>query len=68
MPPETEEPPTPDRGTWLLIIAIFFAFGIIPLIIYYRPPNLPFLITYLVLPLAPAALLATIAVYVTTTR
>lgn len=68
MPPPTDDEQSPDLQTWLLITAIVIAFGIFPLIIYYRPPQLPFLVTYLILPLAPAIILATIAVYVTTTK
>lgn len=67
-PPSDDQSANPDRQTWLLITAIVIAFGILPIIIYYRPPQLPYLVTYLILPLAPAILLAIIAVYVTTTK
>ena len=51
---------------WLLVGAIIIAFLVIPAIIYVRPPGLPFLVSYLVLPLAPAFILALLAVWITT--
>ena len=56
------------RQGWLLVAAIVVAFGAVPLTIALRPPDLPFVVAYLVLPLVPAGLLALLAVYVTTTR
>ena len=54
------------RRGWLLVAAIFLAFVVVPLLIYFRPPGLPFRFAYLVLPLVPAVLLAALAVWVTT--
>jgi len=65
-------PDDPDSATefgwagWLLVAAIIVAFLVIPAIIYVRPPGLPFLVSYLVLPLAPAFILALLAVWITT--
>jgi hypothetical protein len=53
------------RG-WLLLAAIVVAFVVVPLVIYFRPPGVPFQFAYLVLPLVPAVLLALLAVWVTT--
>ena len=55
------------RQGWLLVAGIAVAFVIVPAIIYVDPPQLPFVFSYLVLPLVPAILLALLAVYVTTT-
>ena len=54
------------RRGWLLVAAVFVAFVVVPLVIYFRPPGLPFQFAYLVLPLVPAVLLAALAVWVTT--
>ena len=56
------------RAGWLLVAAIVVALGVVPLVIALRPPDLPFVAAYLVLPLLPAVLLALVAVYVTTTE
>ena len=57
-----------DRQGWLLIGAIVLAFVVAPALIWLRPPALPFKMAYLVLPLVPAILLATVAVLTTTRR
>ena len=57
-----------DAQGWLLIGAIVLAFVVAPALIWLRPPALPFKMAYLVLPLVPAILLATIAVLTTTRR
>ena len=70
----SDAPPGPDDATeeefgwtgWLLVAAIVVAFLVIPAVIYFRPPGLPFLVSYLVLPLAPAFILALLAVWITT--
>ncbi len=54
------------RKGWLLVAAIVVAFIVVPVVIYVRPPGLPFVVAYLVLPLAPAVLLALLAVWITT--
>ena len=61
-PPEREF----GRSGWLLVAAIAVAFVVVPLVIYVRPPGLPFVVAYLALPLVPAVLLALLAVWVTT--
>ena len=53
------------RDGWLLVVAIAVSFVVIPTVIYLDPPGLPFVFSYLVLPLVPAVLLAALAVYVT---
>lgn len=64
-PPEDAEF---GRQGWLLLAGMFVAFVVVPILIYLNPPQLPFVFSYLVLPLVPAVLLAVLAVYVTTTR
>lgn len=54
------------RRGWLLVASVFVAFLVIPAVIYLRPPGLPFVVAYLVLPLAPAVVLAILAVWITT--
>ena len=51
---------------WLLVVAIFVAFVVVPVLIHLRPPGVSFTVAYLVLPLVPAVLLALLAVWVTT--
>ena len=55
------------REGWFLLAGIALAFVVVPLVIYLNPPGVPFVVAYLLLPLAPAVLLALLAVYVTTT-
>lgn len=63
------EPNAPDadrefgRSGWLLVGVIVLAFVVAPLLIYLRPPGVPFKIAYLVLPLVPALLLGATAVW-----
>jgi hypothetical protein len=73
-------PPSPDeesadaapgdrefgRRGWLLLAGVVVAFVIVPAIIYVRPPGVPFVVAYLVLPLVPAVALALLAVWATT--
>lgn len=73
-----EESPHPAAGTpqtadrefgrrgWILVGVIAFAFVICPLAILLRPPGTGYLFTLLILPLAPAVLLAITAVWATT--
>ncbi|MFB6300970.1 MAG: hypothetical protein ABEH65_12000 [Halobacteriales archaeon] len=74
--PEGAEPLTTDTPTekrefgwdgWALVVGIVIAFLIVPALIYWRPPALPFEVAFLILPLLPAVLLALLAVWVTTT-
>lgn len=62
---------SPDRSFgwrgWILVVAIVFAFLIIPLIIIYVPPTwVSFRFAFLILPMLPAVLLAVLAVWSTT--
>ena len=56
------------RQGWLLLGAVVVALGVVPVVILMRPPDLPFVAAYLVLPLLPAVVLALVAVYVTASR
>ncbi|WP_458209610.1 hypothetical protein [Haladaptatus sp. NG-SE-30] len=51
------------RSGWILVGVMLFAFVVAPLLIYLRPPALPFKFSYLVLPLLPAILLGATAVW-----
>jgi hypothetical protein len=51
------------RRGWILVGVIVLAFIVAPLLIYLRPPALPFKFAYLVLPLVPAVLLGATAVW-----
>ncbi|WP_433623104.1 hypothetical protein [Halomicrococcus sp. NG-SE-24] len=51
------------RRGWILVGVIVLAFVVAPLLIYLRPPALPFKFAYLVLPLVPAVLLGATAVW-----
>lgn len=67
-PERIDEPPAPPeevgwRG-WLLVATVVVAFLVVPGLIYWRPPVLPFRVAFLVLPLVPAFLLGAVAVYV----
>ena len=73
-------PPAPDGGSstpapderefgrrgWVLLAGMLVAFVIVPAIIYFRPPGVPYVVAYLVLPLVPAVGLALLAVWATT--
>ena len=67
---ESSEPEPADREFgrrgWLLLAGILVAFVIVPAIIYFRPPGVPYVVAYLVLPLVPAVGLALLAVWATT--
>ena len=67
---ESSEPEPADREFgrrgWLLLAAMLVAFLVVPAVIYLRPPGVPFVVAYLVLPLVPAVLLALLAVWATT--
>ncbi|WP_458185018.1 hypothetical protein [Haladaptatus sp. NG-WS-4] len=51
------------KSGWILVGVMVLAFVIAPLLIYFRPPALPFKVSYLVLPLVPALLLGATAVW-----
>ncbi|WP_327052503.1 hypothetical protein [Halomicrococcus gelatinilyticus] len=64
--PDEVEPDDGDefgRSGWLLVGVMLLAFVVAPLLIYLRPPGLPFKFAYLVLPLVPALLLGATAVW-----
>jgi len=48
------------------VAAVFVAFLVVPVVIYFRPPGVSFQFAYLVLALVPGVLLALLAVWVTT--
>jgi len=51
------------RRGWILLAAVVLAFFGAPAVIYVRPPRLPFEVAFLIVPLVPAFLLGTIAVW-----
>ncbi len=53
---------------WLFIAAIAVAFGVVPAIVYLRPPQLGFRATFIVFPVLPAIGLAAVAVWYALTR
>ena len=72
-PGPDDESPAPEpadrefgRRGWLLLAGVLVAFVIVPAVIYLRPPGVPYVVAYLVLPLVPAVLLAALAVWATT--
>jgi hypothetical protein len=66
-PPPTDDDSRSDGGLGIrggvLVGALLFAVLIAPALIYWRPPDLPFLVAFLVLPLAPAIVLGLVAVW-----
>lgn len=54
------------RRGWVLVGVIVFAFVVAPLAILLVPPDVDYLFALLILPLAPAVLLALTAVWATT--
>jgi len=74
--PAVSDPPPPTdqefgRQGWLLVVAVFFAFIVIPGVIYLNAADviaLPFRFAFLALPMIPAVVLGLLAVWVTTTR
>lgn len=70
---DDDEPAHPDavdrefdwRG-WTLVAVLLVAFVIAPLIVYLRPPVLPWYVTLVIVPLIPAFLLGIVAVWATT--
>lgn len=53
-----------ERAEWVLIAVVVLALVVVPVIIYVRPPKLPFRVAFLLLPLAPAVLLGVTAVWI----
>ena len=56
------------RRGWLLLVGVVVAFVVVPIVIYLRPPSLPFFAAYLVLPLVPAVVLALLALWAAADR
>lgn len=48
---------------WALVAAVATAFLLIPALILWRPPALPFRVSFIILPLLPAIGLAVVAVW-----
>lgn len=63
--PETADREFGRRG-WVLVCVIVFAFVVSPLAILFWPPDYDYYVALLILPLAPAVLLALTAVWATT--
>jgi hypothetical protein len=71
--PRGEERDFGTRG-WVLVVMLFFAFGVIPMMIFFIPQaggilsslGLSYRDAFLVLPLLPALLLGAMAVWATT--
>ena len=55
-----------DWRGWTLVGVVFFAFVVAPLVVYTRPPQLPWWVALVVFPLLPAVLLGATAVWATT--
>jgi hypothetical protein len=58
-------PPTERFGPygWVLLAALGLALIVAPVVIFVRPPGIPFEMAFLILPLLPAGLLAIVAVW-----
>ena len=56
------------RRGWVLLAAVVLAFFGAPAVVYLRPPGVPFEVAFLVVPLVPAFLLGTVAVWAMTDR
>lgn len=67
---EVVHPDTADREFdwrgWILVGVLFVAFVGAPLLVYFRPPALPWYVTLIIVPLLPAFLLGAVAVWATT--
>ncbi|QSG04158.1 hypothetical protein [Natranaeroarchaeum sulfidigenes] len=55
-----------DWRGWVLIGVMALALVVAPLVVYLRPPVLPFWVSLVVMPLIPALLLGVVAVWATT--
>lgn len=55
-----------DWRGWVLVGVLVFAFVVSPLVVYLRPPPLPWWVALVVFPLLPAILLGVTAVWATT--
>jgi hypothetical protein len=53
------------RG-WVVVAVVAFSFLVMPVVILYRPPSLPYWVALLAFPMLPALLLGLVAVWGTT--
>ncbi len=51
------------RRDWFIVAFITLSFIVIPLVILWRPPALPWRVSFILLPLIPGVVLAAIAVW-----
>ena len=69
-PSEGVHPATVDREWdwrgWVVVAVIAFSFLVMPVVILYRPPSLPYWVALLAFPMLPALLLGLVAVWGTT--
>jgi peptidoglycan/LPS O-acetylase OafA/YrhL len=61
-PPNVSDDAFGRRG-WAVLAALAIALVVAPGIIYWRPPQLPFQVAFLIVPLVPAFLLGAVAVW-----
>ncbi|WP_440988965.1 hypothetical protein [Haloarchaeobius baliensis] len=55
-----------DWRGWVVVGVIAFSFLVMPVVILYRPPSLPYWVALLAFPMLPALLLGLVAVWGTT--
>ncbi|MCT9097711.1 hypothetical protein [Haloarchaeobius sp. HME9146] len=55
-----------DYRGWTLVGVIVFAFLVAPIVVYLRPPALPYWVALLAFPMLPALFLGVMAVWATT--
>ncbi|WP_439027325.1 hypothetical protein [Haloarchaeobius sp. DT45] len=55
-----------DYRGWALVGVIVFAFLVAPIVVYLRPPQLPYWVALLAFPMLPALFLGVMAVWATT--
>jgi hypothetical protein len=64
--PAAGERTLPARRGWVLIGVLAFCLLVVPLVILWRPPGLPYWVALLALPMLPAFLLGAVGVWATT--
>ncbi|WP_256296789.1 hypothetical protein [Haloarchaeobius salinus] len=55
-----------DWRGWVVVAVVLFSFLVVPVVILYRPPSLPYWVALLAFPMLPALLLGLVAVWGTT--
>ncbi|WP_435346223.1 hypothetical protein [Haloarchaeobius sp. HRN-SO-5] len=55
-----------DWRGWVVVAVVAFSFLVVPVVIVYRPPALPYWVALLAFPMLPALLLGIVAVWGTT--